>query len=88
MLAAVLFIAVTIMASYHFWSIACAETSVESQDHEQYRKIAKGRGEDFVNSYDLGYVLRSTSRLPFYVLFLVRSKRKNLELFFNIGKDG
>ena len=27
---------------------------LESQDHEHYRQIAKGRGEDFINSYDLG----------------------------------
>ncbi|KAI0091076.1 zf-DHHC-domain-containing protein [Irpex rosettiformis] len=53
-LAAVLFLAVTIMASYHIYGIACGETSVESQDNEYYRKMAKGRGEDFVNSYDLG----------------------------------
>ena len=53
-LAVVMFFAVTIMAGYHFFSVASAETSVESQDHEQYRKIARGRGEDFVNSYDLG----------------------------------
>ena len=53
-LAFVMFFAVTIMAAYHFLSITSAETSVESQDHEQYRKIAKGRGEKFVNSYDLG----------------------------------
>ena len=54
-LAVVMFFAVTIMAGYHFLSITSAETSVESQDHEQYRKIAKDRGEKFVNSYDLGY---------------------------------
>ncbi|KAH8074796.1 DHHC palmitoyltransferase-domain-containing protein [Cristinia sonorae] len=68
-LSAVLGLAVTVMAAWHLWGIACAETSVEAQDHEHYRKVAKGRGEDFVNSYDLG-------------------KRKNLELFFNVGKDG
>lgn len=68
-LAVVLWFAVTVMGAWHLWSIANAETSVESQDNDYYRKIAKGRGEDFVNSYDLG-------------------KRKNLELFFNVGKDG
>lgn len=55
LLAAVLFLAVVVMTSYTLWSIARAETSVESQDYEQYRKVAKGRGEDFVNSFDLGY---------------------------------
>ncbi|TCD60661.1 hypothetical protein EIP91_009721 [Steccherinum ochraceum] len=57
------------MAAWHVWGVASGETSVEAQDHEHYRKIAKRRGEDFVNSYDLG-------------------KRKNLELYFNVGKDG
>lgn len=72
-LAVVLWFAVTVMGAWHLWSIANAETSVESQDNDYYRKIAKGRGEvsgvltalyghllmlrqDFVNSYDLGYV--------------------------------
>ncbi|KAH9924107.1 DHHC palmitoyltransferase-domain-containing protein [Amylocystis lapponica] len=68
-LAAVMCMAVSAMAGWHLWSVACGETSVESQDHEQYRRIARSRGEAFVNSYDLG-------------------KRKNLALFFNIGKEG
>ncbi|KAI0696954.1 zf-DHHC-domain-containing protein [Cytidiella melzeri] len=68
-LTAVLFLAVTIMASYHIYGITCGETTVESQDHEHYRHLAKGRGEAFVNSYDLG-------------------RRKNLELFFNIDRNG
>jgi len=46
--------AVFFMGSWHLWSIACAETSVESSDHDHYRKIAHVRGETFVNSYDLG----------------------------------
>lgn len=53
-LAAVMCFAVTVMGAWHIWSIACGETSVEAQDHEHYRKMAKRRGEDFVNSYDLG----------------------------------
>ncbi|EPT05472.1 hypothetical protein FOMPIDRAFT_124435 [Fomitopsis schrenkii] len=68
-LSVVLCLAVSIMTAFHVWGIACGETSVESADHEQYRRTAKTRGETFVNSYDLG-------------------KRKNLELFFNIGPDG
>ncbi|KAG5634672.1 hypothetical protein H0H81_001135 [Sphagnurus paluster] len=69
LLSVVLFLAVGIMLSYHLYSISWAETSVEAQDHEVYRKKAKSRGEDFVNSYDLG-------------------KRRNLQLFFNIGEAG
>lgn len=65
-LAFVMFFAVTIMAGYHFASITSAETSVESQDHEQYRKIAKGRGEKFVNSYDLGYDANLDTRARYH----------------------
>ncbi|KAJ7500311.1 DHHC palmitoyltransferase-domain-containing protein [Mycena galericulata] len=68
-LAAVMFLAVGIMFSYHLWTVASGETTVESQDHEVYRRVAKSRDETFVNSYDLG-------------------KRRNLELFFNIGENG
>jgi len=53
-LAVVLSLAVMVMLGWHLWSIAAAETSVEAQDHEHYRKVAKSRGEAFVNSYDLG----------------------------------
>lgn len=49
-------LAVGIMCSYHLWTIAHGETTVESHDHEVYRRIAKSRNEAFVNSYDLGYV--------------------------------
>lgn len=45
LLSVVLCLAVGIMLSYHLWGIACGETSVESQDHEIYRKRAKSRGE-------------------------------------------
>jgi len=68
-LAAVMSFAVTIMGAWHLWTVACGETSVEAHDHEQYQRMARHRGESFVNSYDLG-------------------KRKNLELFFNVGQDG
>ena len=44
-LAVVLGFAVTVMAGWHVWGIACGETSVEAQDHEHYRKVAKKRGE-------------------------------------------
>ncbi len=33
------------MASYHIYGVACGETTVESQDHEYYRRMARGRGE-------------------------------------------
>jgi palmitoyltransferase len=53
-LSGVLSFAVGIMLVWNLWSIAWGETSVEGQDHDQYRKMAKERGEHFVNSYDLG----------------------------------
>lgn len=33
------------MLAYHLWGIAHGETSVEGQDHDIYRKVAKERGE-------------------------------------------
>ncbi|KAF8217400.1 zf-DHHC-domain-containing protein [Mycena galopus ATCC 62051] len=68
-LSVVMCLAVGIMCSFHLWNIAHGETTVEGQDHEVYRKMAKARNETFVNSYDLG-------------------KRRNLELFFNVGENG
>ncbi|KAF8910477.1 DHHC palmitoyltransferase-domain-containing protein [Gymnopilus junonius] len=53
-LSAVIWFAVGIMLSYHLYGVSRGETSVEAQDHEEYRKKAKERNENFVNSYDLG----------------------------------
>ncbi len=50
-LAAVMCMAVSAMASYHIYMIANGETSVESQDHEQYRRVARDRGEVSFASY-------------------------------------
>lgn len=44
-LSVVLCIAVSIMLSWHLWSICKGETSVEGQDHEVYRNVAKQRGD-------------------------------------------
>lgn len=44
-LAVVLCLAVSAMAGWHLYMVASGETSVETQDHEQYRKIAGQRGE-------------------------------------------
>ncbi|KAJ7218253.1 zf-DHHC-domain-containing protein [Mycena haematopus] len=68
-LSVVMALAVGIMCSFHLWTVAHGETTVESQDHDVYRKMAKARNETFVNSYDLG-------------------KRRNLEMFFNVGENG
>ncbi|TBU24439.1 DHHC palmitoyltransferase-domain-containing protein [Dichomitus squalens] len=76
-LAGVLCMAVTAMAGWHIYMIACGETSVESQDHEHYRRIAKQRGETFVNSYDMGYLKNlqlffntGQDGYPYYTLLL------------------
>lgn len=53
-LSAVLCLAVGVMCAWHLAAISAAETSVESQDHEVYKRIARNRGEEFINSYDLG----------------------------------
>lgn len=77
MLSIVLCLAVFIMLLWHIWSISKGETSVEAQDHEIYRKIAKERGEAFVNSYDLGkrknlalFFNIGQHRYPLYTLLL------------------
>ncbi|KAG0702825.1 DHHC palmitoyltransferase-domain-containing protein [Suillus ampliporus] len=54
MLSVVLCLAVFIMLCWHLWGVTRGETTVEAQDHEIYRRIAKDRGDNFVNSYDLG----------------------------------
>ncbi|KAI0925493.1 hypothetical protein AcV5_008215 [Taiwanofungus camphoratus] len=76
-LAIVMCFAVSIMSAWHIWSVACGETSVESQDHEYYRKRAQARGETFVNSYDLGkrknlllFFNVGENGYPLYSLFL------------------
>ncbi|KAJ8693123.1 hypothetical protein PTI98_010367 [Pleurotus ostreatus] len=56
-LSVVLCFAVGIMLSYHLWTISKGETTVETHDHEHYSKLANSRGEDFVNSYDLGKIM-------------------------------
>ncbi|GJE89925.1 hypothetical protein PsYK624_060370 [Phanerochaete sordida] len=68
LLAMVMAFAVTVMGGFQLLAVSNGETTVESQDNDQYRKIARSRGEAFANSYDLG-------------------RLKNLELFFNVGKD-
>ncbi|KAI0050411.1 zf-DHHC-domain-containing protein [Auriscalpium vulgare] len=69
MISVVMCLAVATMLLWHMWSVSVGETSVESQDHDVYRRMAESRGESFANSYDLG-------------------KLKNIQLFFNIGKEG
>ncbi|KAG1750279.1 hypothetical protein EDB19DRAFT_1679480 [Suillus lakei] len=45
MLSVVLCIAVFIMLCWHVWGVARGETTVEAQDHEVYKRIAKDRGD-------------------------------------------
>lgn len=44
-LCAVLCLAVGIMMTWHLWGVVKGETSVESQDHDVYRNVAKQRGD-------------------------------------------
>ncbi|KDQ24316.1 hypothetical protein PLEOSDRAFT_1046443 [Pleurotus ostreatus PC15] len=66
-LSVVLCFAVGIMLSYHLWTISKGETTVETHDHEHYSKLANSRGEDFVNSYDLGSVKIMNLKLFFNI---------------------
>lgn len=54
-LSVVLCLAVGVMVTWHLLSIARGETTVESHDHDLYRKAARSRGEEFINSYDVGF---------------------------------
>jgi len=53
-LSVVLCFAVSVLLIYQLYGITYGETSVEAQDHEVYRRQAKRRNEEFVNSYDCG----------------------------------
>jgi len=44
-LSLVLCFAVGVMLIYHLYGISHGETSVEAQDHDEYRRKARGRGE-------------------------------------------
>ncbi len=85
-LSVVLCMAVTAMAGWHLFMIASGETSVESQDHELYRRVARDRGE-------VGHFphprMSQCSKLPqTFVNCYDLGYRKNLQLFFNVGPDG
>jgi len=63
------------MFGWHLWSVGQGETSVEALDNEQYRKITMSRGQEFVNSYDLGvkknlalFFNIGNGRYPWYTL--------------------
>ncbi|KAI0726935.1 hypothetical protein C8Q72DRAFT_484780 [Fomitopsis betulina] len=57
------------MTSLHVWGIACGEMSVESADHEQYRRTVETCGETFLNSYALGWVCATVYWIPINVCF-------------------
>jgi palmitoyltransferase len=44
-LSIVLCLAVGIMLLWHLWGVCKGETSVEAQDHDVYRNVAKQRGD-------------------------------------------
>ncbi|EJD07135.1 zf-DHHC-domain-containing protein [Fomitiporia mediterranea MF3/22] len=50
-LSLVLCFAVGVMLSWHVWSICKGETSVESHDHDVYRKTAKERGQVILTTF-------------------------------------
>jgi hypothetical protein len=97
-------LAVGIMCSYHLWTVAHGETTVESQDHEVYRKMAKARNEVrlcvfrtvFISQptfQDLCQLVRPRVRpLTVETIFSIHNRqyriRRNLELFFNVGENG
>jgi len=44
-LAVVIALALMVMCGWHLWSIANGETSVDNHDFDQYRKVARSRGD-------------------------------------------
>lgn len=52
--------AIFIMFGWHLWSVGQGETSVEVQDNDQYRKIAKSRGQVCVSTVGEGAVFTFT----------------------------
>lgn len=99
-------LAITIMCIWSLWGVAIAETSVESQDFEYYRRVAKERGEvclieprrsviplsnanSFRNS-STRMILGSSCFLSWFGDQLIHTcrRRRNLEIFFNIGPQG
>ncbi|KAJ7153812.1 DHHC palmitoyltransferase-domain-containing protein [Mycena filopes] len=76
-LSVVMALAVGVMCTYHLWGVMHGETTVEAQDHEVYRRMAKSRNETFVNSYDLGkrrnlalFFNVGENGYPLYTLFI------------------
>ncbi|KIJ52373.1 hypothetical protein M422DRAFT_25993 [Sphaerobolus stellatus SS14] len=54
-LSAVICLCLIVMCGWHLWSVMNGETSVDNHDFDGYRKLAKSRGDTFINCYDLGY---------------------------------
>ncbi|KAG0696871.1 hypothetical protein DFH29DRAFT_857566 [Suillus ampliporus] len=53
-LSVVLCIVVFVMLCWHLWGVSCGDYRRGIEDHEVYKRIAKDRGDNFVNFYDLG----------------------------------
>jgi len=77
-LAVALGLAIVIMALWQLWSIGRGETSVEANDNDFYRSLAKARGHVYINPFDLGW--RNNLRFffgigpnrPLYTIWLPR----------------
>ncbi|KAJ1023573.1 hypothetical protein NDA16_003190 [Ustilago loliicola] len=54
-LALVMGLALAVMAGWQVILVGRGETSVESQDNAHYRELAKKRGQEFINVYDIGW---------------------------------
>jgi palmitoyltransferase len=63
----VMCLAVGTMLAWQLWSVAVAETAVESYDHEYYRKVASSRGEVCL---EFSYLLNSSEALADLPKFL------------------
>jgi palmitoyltransferase len=51
MLAIVMALAIGIMCDFHLWTVVHSKTTVDSQDHDTYRRMAKAWNEVHPVSY-------------------------------------
>lgn len=78
LLALIMGFSLLIMAGWQLILVSRGETSVESNDNTHYRELARKRGQEFVNVYDVGpwrnlqlfFNVGPESPYPYYTIFL------------------
>lgn len=78
LLALIMGFSLAVMAGWQLILISRGETSVESNDNAHYRELAKKRGQEFINVYDVGrmrnlqlfFNVGTDSPYPYYTILL------------------